>query len=85
MGDNVILCLLRTAQGVRDKMLSLESCQSQIGYQVFVWWDYGLSDDKNSAIRHNNIYREIKVGNVFCYVVFFIYSFMYYYYYYNVK
>ena len=55
--------MFRTAQGVRDKILNLE--QTQMGTQVFTLWDYGLSDDENSAIRHNNIFREIKVRNVF--------------------
>ncbi|KAI0218466.1 Transmembrane channel-like protein 7 [Lamellibrachia satsuma] len=55
---SLVLVVRQTAQGVRDKMLNLE--QTQIGTQVFTLWDYGLSDDENSAIRHNNIFREIK-------------------------
>ncbi|KAI0241785.1 Transmembrane channel-like protein 7 [Lamellibrachia satsuma] len=52
-----LVLVLRKAQKVKNKTLLLK--QSQIGYQVFTWWDYGLSDDKNSVIQHNNIFREL--------------------------
>ena len=56
----VMVSVLRTAHGVRDKML--QETRTQVGCQVFMWWDYGLTDEQNAALLHNNITRDIQVS-----------------------